>query len=548
KINVNKLELHTEDYSDEYDAQSHYGVAYATLDGKTKLTDAVLEYSTDNGETWTTEAPSAKNVADSCTVLVRANYESFTQVEGSYKLTITPAPLTITAKDQTYEYNGGPQGEDGSAYASDADITKKVEAAGLKGQDELTSITLNGQETNAKEYAGKIVPSAAEVGEATDNYTIEYVAGKLTITPASATITANDKTKTYGDADPELTATEDGILEGDSINYKLKRETGENVKGSPYAITFEYEGRKSSKIFSFRPFSKSNTVTLGNYEVTFVDGELTIEPAEIIIKTPSKEKTYDGSPLTAKGSIKGLVNGETVTFTTTGKQTEVGSSENTYSLKWDGTAKKSNYTITEKLGTLTVTEAAGEDDDEEDDDTDEPGGDNPGGGNPEGGNPGGNGDGNGTIVTADNDIPDSAAPTTLIDDNAAPRAGNGSWALINLIAAILTAIGAIVAFFRRKQEEDEQETDKVDENDGDEADTRGRKMLAAKLGGVVTAIVSIIVFFLTEDMTLPMILVDKWTLLMIIFFAFQILTAILNKRASKDDDDEEDDGPAPETA
>ena len=69
---------------------------------------------------------------------------------------------------------------------------------------------------------------------------------------------------------------------------------------------------------------------------------------------------YDGTALTAEGKISGFVNGETATFATTGTQTLVGSSQNTYSLTWDGTAKQGNYKISETLGTLTVTEYDGE--------------------------------------------------------------------------------------------------------------------------------------------------------------------------------------------
>ncbi|MCQ4775673.1 hypothetical protein NE634_18610, partial [Lacrimispora saccharolytica] len=73
--------------------------------------------------------------------------------------------------------------------------------------------------------------------------------------------------------------------------------------------------------------------------------------------TPSDSKTYDGKPLTKAGSISGFVKGETATFETTGSQTEVGSSTNGYSLTWDGTAKQGNYTVSEELGALTVTES-----------------------------------------------------------------------------------------------------------------------------------------------------------------------------------------------
>jgi uncharacterized repeat protein (TIGR02543 family) len=85
-------------------------------------------------------------------------------------------------------------------------------------------------------------------------------------------------------------------------------------------------------------------------------GQLIIEPAELTVTTESAEKKYDGEPLTADGTIEGLVNGETLTFTVTGSQTEVGTSDNTYTLYWDGTANRHNYKLSEdsSIGTLTV--------------------------------------------------------------------------------------------------------------------------------------------------------------------------------------------------
>ena len=91
-----------------------------------------------------------------------------------------------------------------------------------------------------------------------------------------------------------------------------------------------------------------------------VDGLITITPATLTVTTPSKSKVYDGEALTAEGKIEGFVNNETATFTTTGSQTVVGDSTNTYSIVWDGTAKQSNYTVSENLGTLSVSEYAEE--------------------------------------------------------------------------------------------------------------------------------------------------------------------------------------------
>ncbi|MDY6067287.1 MAG: MBG domain-containing protein, partial [Candidatus Faecousia sp.] len=111
-----------------------------------------------------------------------------------------------------------------------------------------------------------------------------------------------------------------------------------------YAVTFSGVSGREQKI------SKN-----GRYLLTgTVDGKLTITPATLTVKTKSDSKVYDGTALTAPGSISGLVNGETVTFTVTGSQTDVGSSTNTYSIVW-GNVKATNYSLTEELGTLTVT-------------------------------------------------------------------------------------------------------------------------------------------------------------------------------------------------
>ena len=79
-----------------------------------------------------------------------------------------------------------------------------------------------------------------------------------------------------------------------------------------------------------------------------------IKPAQLLVHTFDAAKTYDGTPLVGDGEVWRLVGNETVTLTVTGTQTEVGSSSNTYTLTWDGTAKEGNYEVHERVGTLTV--------------------------------------------------------------------------------------------------------------------------------------------------------------------------------------------------
>ena len=65
----------------------------------------------------------------------------------------------------------------------------------------------------------------------------------------------------------------------------------------------------------------------------------------------------------------------------------------------------------------------------------------------------------------------------------------------------------------------------------DEEQSKGykrRKWL--RLASTITAIVSVIAFFLTEDITLPMILMDKWTLLMAAFLIVQIIFVLFGRK------------------
>ena len=94
---------------------------------------------------------------------------------------------------------------------------------------------------------------------------------------------------------------------------------------------------------------------IGNYTGEFTK-KYQITPREYTVTTDSADKPYDGTALTAGGRVNNLVDGETVTLMITGSQTEVGSSNNTYSLTWDGSAKEKNYTHgTDSIGLLTVT-------------------------------------------------------------------------------------------------------------------------------------------------------------------------------------------------
>lgn len=167
----------------------------------------------------------------------------------------------------------------------------------------------------------------------------------VVIAKKALSIVAANKNKVYDHnvaTDPELTCVVTGTLPGETIDYELIREPGQNA--GDYAIT----------------------VVLGdnpNYDVQAQDAIFSIAKKPMIITADSGSKTYDGSALTknsyfntspAEGDVV-----ESVAFD--GVQTVVGSTDNVPSgavILRNGTDDvTANYEITYINGTLTVTNA-----------------------------------------------------------------------------------------------------------------------------------------------------------------------------------------------
>ena len=123
----------------------------------------------------------------------------------------------------------------------------------------------------------------------------------------------------------------------------------ELVEGVDYDLAFSEDATNVGTV----------TVTVtgkGNYAGT-IERTYRILPATLVITTGSAEKTFDGDALTnTELSIDGLKGADQVSARTTGTQTEVGSSENGYSINWLET-NADNYVIVERLGVLTVNPA-----------------------------------------------------------------------------------------------------------------------------------------------------------------------------------------------
>ena len=184
------------------------------------------------------------------------------------------------------------------------------------------------------------------------NYTVSESLGKLTVTEYAdeITVTTTGGKFTYNGQAHGATVAVSTLPKG----YKL-----EKAESSASATDVTEEAVNATCDTLIIRNAKGEDVT-AKLNVKKVDGTITVSPAILTVTTPTDNKVYDGEALTAEGSVEGFVNNETAEFITTGSQTEVGSSENTYTIDWNGTAKQKNYIVVEKIGVLTVTEYADE--------------------------------------------------------------------------------------------------------------------------------------------------------------------------------------------
>lgn len=117
----------------------------------------------------------------------------------------------------------------------------------------------------------------------------------------------------------------------------------------------------------------------------------------------------------------------------------------------------------------------------------------------------------------------------IIEPEEVPQAlPEGSWALFNLICAILTALSTIltIIFFKRKVEEDEEE-DKIIKNS-----------YMTILASVVLTVGSIWLFLITEDMRLPMVIFDKYSPVMFILLLIGICDIFIRAREEENKQEE----------
>jgi uncharacterized repeat protein (TIGR02543 family) len=116
--------------------------------------------------------------------------------------------------------------------------------------------------------------------------------------------------------------------------------------------------------------------------------------------------------------------------------------------------------------------------------------------------------------------------------------GKGAWSVLSLIlsllALIISVLLAIGAFFRRRQRDEDDHT----EQDNDKQRKRGKIL---KVLTIVVGILTPIVWLILDNLNQPMVWINKWTLIVAIFFIVHIALLLVYKiRSGRKNQGEED--------
>ena len=274
----------------------------------------------------------------------------------NYTIEVVYGDLTVTAEDgevvvvitgrkDTFEYDGTVKSVKGYDVSITEGSTYLESDFTFSGNDEVKG-------TEAGTYDMGLKPEDfTNNNENYGNVTFRVLDGQLTIVPKSITPDGPD-TPEEKKTGIEATDPADSIYDGKAhVNPFTVRDTktGKDlVENKDYTLTYVGDVVNVGTV-------KVKVKGIGNYTGEFTK-KYKITPREYTVTTESAEKPYDGTALTAGGKIEGIVDGEVVVVHTTGSQTDVGSTSNTYELEWKKASSK-NYKLKEdSIGTLTVTE------------------------------------------------------------------------------------------------------------------------------------------------------------------------------------------------
>lgn len=243
-------------------------------------------------------------------------------------ITVTPAPVTVTASSGTMLV-----GDEPPAITADYD--------GLKlGQTAPATLATCSTDATSASSVGTYTTTCADAED--DNYTFTYVDGSLEVEAALVTVTASSGSHTYGDDAPAISPQYSGFQHGET---------------SPATdAVCESASDSSSPVGTYA--STCSGAADPNYTFVYVDGTVDVTAAPLTITASSASMLTGEAAPAITPSYSGLVNGETEPATPPVCSTtaDASSPAGVYPSSCAG-AVDDNYAITYVDGEVTVNQA-----------------------------------------------------------------------------------------------------------------------------------------------------------------------------------------------
>jgi hypothetical protein len=310
------------------DKSKNYGQTFAAF--AFTLTGAV------NGDTFTVPMSSTGATATAAFggypitigTVTGANLANYNLTIQDGMLTVNKIALSITADNQSKNY--------GATFTAFT-----FTPAGAVNGDTFT-VAMSSAGSGATAAAGSYPITVDTVtGTNLANYNLTKISGTLNVNKIPLSITAEDKSKNYGDTFTAFTFTTSGAVNGDTFTVPMSSPGAATTTGfGNYAITI-------------------GTVTganLSNYNVTKVNGTLTVNRIPLAITADDKPKNYGTTFSAFSFAPVGAVNGDTFTVPMSSSGASASAAAGTYPITI-GTvtgANLANYILTTNNGTLTV--------------------------------------------------------------------------------------------------------------------------------------------------------------------------------------------------
>jgi len=236
-------------------------------------TDYSILFSIDGGE-YTSDIPKSKDAGTIDVSYRVTNDDGKEKSSASFKITIAKRSATIAADTLSKTY-----GED--------DPVLTTTTSGIVEGDQIPYSISRDEGESVGIYAIHLIGETVQ-----DNYEIVFKDSTMTIKGRPVIVVADDQTKSFGSADPELTSQVTGLLDGDSIEYSIYREIGED-SGS-YKIIVSGESIQ------------------GNYVVDYQNGVLYIYAQIVTVHANNASKVFGDTDPTLTATVTG---GSNISYT-----------------------------------------------------------------------------------------------------------------------------------------------------------------------------------------------------------------------------------------